>query len=193
MNNYLTEYCDEEQRPGMEKPDLKQLFDEYYSRLVHFSAQIVNETAAAEDIVQDAFVKYWDFQENISSNKTAIKSFLYTTVRNISLNYLRHQRVVDSYAELQTADDMEEPSVIRSIIHSEVVARIYEVIETLPESCQLISKMGYLDGMKNQEIADKLGISINTVKTQKQRALKLLRLRLDPELFFLLVLLAGPF
>jgi RNA polymerase sigma-70 factor (ECF subfamily) len=49
--------------------------------------------------------------------------------------------------------------------------------------------MGYLEGMKNHEIAKELGISVNTVKTQKQRALQLLRLKLKPEFFIFLLIL----
>lgn len=84
---------------------------------------------------------------------------------------------------------VDEKNVINNIIQSEVLAEVYQALATLPESCQRISRMSYLEGLKNEEIAVKLGITVNTVKTQKQRGLQLLRLRLNPEIFNLLLLL----
>lgn len=188
MEDYLNTNCNDCFSIPDEQPDIKQLFHEFYSRLVHFSCQIIDDKAAAEDLVQDVFIKYWSLHEQISTDKSAIKNFLYTSVRNASLNVLRHNKVAGEYIQAQQ-EAPEEEACIHSIIRAEVLSEIYRIIGSLPESCQLISKMGYLDGMKNQEIANELGISVNTVKTQKQRALKLLRLRLNPELFAVLMLL----
>lgn len=189
MDNYLNTNCSDcfSINPD-EQPDIRQLFKEFYPRLVHFSCQIIDDKAAAEDLVQDVFIKYWNRHEKISSDRSAVKNFLYTSVRHASLNVLRHNKVADEYLKGR-AEIPEEEACIHAIIRSEVLAEIYRIIGSLPENCQLISRMGYLEGMKNHEIAEELGISVNTVKTQKQRALKLLRLRLNPELFILLVLI----
>lgn len=159
----------------------KKLFEEYYSRLCYFSYQFVGSKASAEDIVQDAFIKFWNQREEVSSHAIAVKSFLYTTVRNASLNYIRHEKVAFNYQEKQDNDPLDDFDVVHTLIRAEVLAEIHKAIEQLPASCKRISKMGYLEGMKNKEIAEKLGISINTVKTQKQRALQLLRLLLKPD------------
>ena len=67
---------------------------------------------------------------------------------------------------------------------------IYSVIEGLPPAMRRISKLAYLEGLKNNEIAEQLDISVETVKVQKKRALKQLRLKLNPEsLLTLLVLI----
>lgn len=163
----------------------EQLFKAYYSRLCYFSFQFVKDKVNAEDIVQEAFFKYWDHREELSLNCTdaAVKNFLYSTVRNASLNRIRHDKVVSNYLELQDPAPIEEFNIIHSIIRSEVLAELHMALDTLPESCQRISKMGYLAGMKNSEIAQKLGISVNTVKTQKKRGLQLLRLILKPEVY----------
>jgi RNA polymerase sigma-70 factor (family 1) len=170
--------------------DLECLFKEFYDRLVYFSLQIVKDQDQAQDIVQDAFIKYWQERESVLLNRIAIKNYLYSTVRNASLNILRHGKVVDDYIQLQGASEPEELSIIDAIISSEVIAEIHIAIATLPENYRQISVMSYLEGKKNQEIADELGMSINTVKKQKHRALELLRLRLSPELFSLFVIWA---
>lgn len=167
----------------------EQLFKAYYPRLCHFSFQIVRDRVNSEDVVQEAFIKYWNQREEIASHDIAVKNFLYSTVRNASLNLIRHDKVVCHYLEQQDPAPIEEFNIIHSIIRSEVLAEIHMALETLPESCKRISRMGYLEGMKNNEIARKLGISVNTVKTQKQRGLQLLRLILKPEAFTVFIML----
>ncbi|AYL95582.1 RNA polymerase sigma-70 factor [Mucilaginibacter celer] len=170
-----------------EQPDLNIIFNEYYDRLVYFSLQLVKDKEQAEDIAQEAFIKYWDQHQNVAPHPIAIKNFLYSTVRNASLNVIRHNKVVEGYIELHGNAEPEEPPVIEAIITAEAVAEIHAALQTLPESHRIISIMGYFEGKKNQEIADELGMSVNTVKKQKQRALELMRMQLSPEVFALLV------
>lgn len=169
--------------------DLDSLFKEFYDRLVYFSLQFVKDKYKAQDIVQDAFIKYWQQKDTVHSNKTAIKNFLYSTVRNASLNTVRHEKIVEGYNQEHGKTEPEESSVVEAIIATEVIAEIHSAIQSLPENYRLISVMGYFDGKKNQEIADELDMSINTVKKQKQKAIQLLRLKLTPEMFLLLMVL----
>jgi len=164
------------------------LFNRNYSNLVYFSFNIVKDKAEAEDIVQDAFIHYWNRKGEIAENMDAVKSFLYTTVKNASLNLLRHQKVIQKFAN-QLPELIEEKNIINTIIQSEVYSKIHHAIESLPPGCQKISRLSYLDDKKNNEIAEELGISINTVKTQKQRAMYLLRQKFTAEIFSLFVLI----
>lgn len=166
--------------------DVKKIFDGYYTRLVYFSYQIINNKQQAEDIVQDAFVKFWNHSDHISNNPIAIKNFLYSTAKNASLNVIRHNKIAEQHINSLDCVPTQE-AVFHSIIRAEVLAEIYEAIALLPDNCQQIFRMSYIDDMKNSQIADVLGISVNTVKTQKQRALKVLRRRLSPELLVILL------
>ncbi|WP_114779185.1 RNA polymerase sigma-70 factor [Botryobacter ruber] len=168
---------------------LEELFQKYYARLVHFAFQFTNSKESAEDFAQDAFIKYWNLKDEIATDERAIKSFLYTTVKNASLNAIRHLKVAENFMAQSGFSDIEEETVVHAIIKSEVIGELHRAIESLPESCQIVSKMGFLEGMKNHEIAQELGVSINTVKTQKKRGLQLLRSRLSPEIITLLLLL----
>ncbi len=165
------------------------LFKRYYDRLLYFAWQYVHDKEIARDMVQEAFMNYWNSHRESPSEEIQARNFLYLNVRNSCLKYLRHDKVVERHRSLLDPDPSEEAATINKIIRSEVLGEIYRAIETLPESCRRISIMSYLEGMKNQEIATELGISFNTVKTQKQRALQLLRLRLNPELFLTLLVL----
>ena len=168
---------------------LEELFRKYYARLVHFSYQFSKDRESAEDIAQEAFIKYWNLKDEVAAEEAAVKSFLYTAVKNASLNAVRHLKVVDSFAAQAQASDVEEETAIHAIIKSEVLGELYQAIASLPESCQKVSRMGFLEGMKNHEIAQELGVSINTVKTQKKRGLALLRNRLNPEVISILLIL----
>ncbi|MCX2454227.1 RNA polymerase sigma-70 factor [Pedobacter sp. PLR] len=168
---------------------LELLHKSYYDRLVYYGWTIIHDKETSRDLVQEAFICYWNQKEQVSSNLIQIRNFLYVNVKNACLKHLRHDKVVDKYMGLQDPDPVEEASALNKMIHAEVLGEIYAAIATLPEGCRKISKMGYLEGLKNQEIADQLGISINTVKTQKKRALQLLRLKLSPESFLALIFL----
>ncbi|MBE9461241.1 RNA polymerase sigma-70 factor [Dyadobacter subterraneus] len=164
------------------------LFNRNYSNLVYFSFNIVKDKGEAEDIAQDAFVTYWNRKEEVAEDDNAIKSFLYTTVKNASLNLLRHQKVVEKFT-LNLPELVDDKNIINSIIQSEVYSKIHHAIESLPPACQQIARMSYLDDKKNNEIAEELGISVNTVKTQKQRAMQLLRPQFTAEIFSVLLLI----
>lgn len=169
-----------------EAADFEALFRTHFRALCHFAYQLLRDEALSKDVVQDSFVSYWNRRDEISAHPSAIKNFLYTSVRNASLNALRHSRVVHAYRDRQEADPVGDAQIEGALIRSEVLAHIYQAIESLPEACRRISRMGYLEGLKNREIAERLGVSINTVKSQKKRGLELLRLRLDPKYFFFL-------
>ncbi|SIN65116.1 RNA polymerase sigma-70 factor [Chitinophaga niabensis] len=159
------------------------LFREYYTRLCHFAYQFTGDKEAAKDIAQEAFVNYLAQQERVSDHPVAIKNFLYSSIRNACLNAQRHEKVVKKFAEQKAAEPAVDASVVQAIIKSEVSGAIHQALQSLPEECQRIIRMGYIDGLKNKKIAELLDISINTVKTQKKRGLQLLRLRLPPELY----------
>ncbi|WP_413667573.1 RNA polymerase sigma-70 factor [Mucilaginibacter sp. Mucisp86] len=154
-----------------ENVDLDVLFKEYYDRLVYFSLQLIKDKDQAEDLVQDAFIKYWNQRESVMQDKIAIKNFLYSTVRNASLNTIRHSKVVEAYIQYQGNKEPEEAPVIEAIITAEAVAEIHAALYSLPESHRTISIMGYFDGKKNQEIADELDMSVNTVKNKSNAPL----------------------
>ena len=167
---------------------LEVIFNEYYDRLVYFSLKILDDKQDAEDAVQEAFVRYWNNRDDVSQELPSIRSYLYATVKNISLNVIRHRQVVKNF-EQQTLSPVTENQIINNIIQAEVLTKICKAMETLPDACRRISWMGYIDGMKNLEIAKELGISVNTVKSQKLKGLKIIRMKLIPDLIVSIYLL----
>ncbi|TCK80588.1 RNA polymerase sigma-70 factor [Albibacterium bauzanense] len=167
---------------------IEYLFRKHYSRLCHFAWQILSDNELIEDIVQDAFMGYWNNKHTIANNDIAIKNFLYTSVRHACYNIIRREKVEQRYHLLNQTETVEELQTIAKIIRAEVMDEIYKIIQTMPNGCQSIFRLGYLEGLTNPQIAEQLNISINTVKTQKQRGLKIIKSKLSPELFSLLTL-----
>jgi len=168
---------------------LEETFYAYHKKLVHFSYQFVQDKVLAEDIVQEVFIKFSENSILLCQDQKLIQNYLYRAVKNRSINALRDIKVRDRVLGTVDKGEWDDETIIDRIIQSEVMYELYSAFESLPEKCEVISRMGYLEGKSNQEIAKELGVSINTVKTQKQRGLKLLRLKLNPEALCLLTLL----
>lgn len=167
-----------------------EIFNAFHSRLCFFAAGIVGDNISAEDLVQNAFVSLWQKRGDFNSPES-VKSFLYIAVKNQCLNALRHGKMVKSkrsdilMARLVETDD-------HPIVESEVLEKLFTAILDLPQGCRSVLHLGYFKKMKNHEIAEYLKISINTVKTQKKRALQLLRgLMKYPACWFLFFLIKG--
>jgi RNA polymerase sigma-70 factor (family 1) len=171
-------------------PDaLKSLLKQFYSPLCLFAERLVNDRAAAEDIVGESFIKLWNKRRDFESPQN-IKAFMYITVRNASLNYLK-QAKRDSLNQKQLAylTGEKEESILNEMIRAEVLKEIMNEINNLPEQCRKVLKLAYLEGLKNQEVAKVLNISVHTVKNQKARAIQLMKTRLrDRDILALLLL-----
>lgn len=176
-------------RSGDEKA-FGMVFKEFYPGLCYFATRLIQDDAAAEEIVQDVLYKLWQKHGDFD-NLVSIKAFLYISTRNASLNYIDKERrkalrIEDFEA---TADTFEEP-VINEMIYTEALNRLRVEINNLPDQCGKIIKMLFEDDMKPQAIADELNITVSTVYNQKLRGVSLLKKRLsDSSLEFLLVYL----
>ncbi|MCW8312169.1 RNA polymerase sigma-70 factor [Sphingobacterium sp. InxBP1] len=157
------------------------LFKTHYNGLCHFAWKIVGDLSVAEDLVQDSFISYFKNTDQVSDNEIAIKNYLYTAVRFACYNHIRHEKVRQKYWNIVGFTEEDNIALELNMIHSEVIQEIYKIIEQMPSSCQQVFRLGYLEGLSNLEITRELQISINTVKTQKQRGMKMLLKRLNPE------------
>jgi RNA polymerase sigma-70 factor (family 1) len=161
-------------------------FQQYYTQLCYFAGTLLNDEYLAQEITSDAFTKLWQSRQSLAT-EGSIKAWLYSTVRNASIDHLRKvKRLRVSESGLQSATTIEQ-SVLHTIIESETIDHIIETIGRLPPQCRRIFRLFYLHGKSYNEIAQELNLSPQTVRNQKQRAAKLLRKMILP-LFFLLSL-----
>ena len=152
------------------------IFGRHYRALCFFATSVVTDAQEAEDIVQDVFSRFWDKRADFPTT-SAVKAFLYISTKNACLNHLkskeRRSEREKAFSYLHESDD---PGAFDTILaETEIIRELYREIENLPAQCRRVFTLSYLEGRKNEEIALAMGVSYNTVRTQKLRALKLIR------------------
>ena len=166
------------------------VFQYYYSGLCAYAETIVKDEKAVEDIVQDLFVTLW-----VKSEKTditgSLKNYLFSSVKNRCFDYLKHQKVrSQSVIKLKSQGNVNHDTPENWYAETELQKIIDDILDTLPPRCREIFQLSRFEGLKNQEIADQLGLSKRTVELQISNALKRLRQDLSPYLpVFLLMFL----
>lgn len=165
------------------------LYMHFYKILTYYSLQIVESKEAAEDIVQKLFMNIWGNNVQFKTEESFF-AYLYNSIRNSSINYLRHKNVEQAYIDkmMEIYEPYKNDEEDDDIFEPEVYRRLFEVIDKLPRRCREIFMM-YIDGKKNEEIAQILNLSIETVKTQKKRAMSVLKEKLPCFVFFSILLL----
>jgi RNA polymerase sigma-70 factor (ECF subfamily) len=154
--------------------------------VLRYCATIIKDSDDAEDIVQQAFFSLWQKKDSISIH-TSARAYLYKTVYNASLDFLKHIRVKKKYEKDFPAPDLYP--VDRDNAEKELQEKIRMAISDLPEACGRIFRMSKYDHLKYREIAGKLNISEKTVENQMSKALKLLREALQEYIPLLILLI----
>ena len=172
--------------------EFEQLFRAHYVALHDFIARYVISPDIAADLTQDVFLdawSRWDTQLALLPPREVVL-YLYSAARHRALNFLSHTRVERTYATRVTeAFGADEGSLAHADdIDANAIAQIARrVVDAMPERMRLVYTMSRRDGLSYAEIAQVLGISVNTVKTQMGRALEQLREALGPLLAALIV------
>lgn len=160
------------------------VFKEHYEMLCRFAFTYIRDADDAEEIVQNNFVKIWEKREQLNI-KTSIKSYLFSAIKNACLNKIKHEKVKAEYAveykhtTSQIEDEVEEKS--------SVAEKIEIALNKLPERCREVFVLSRYEGLKYQEIADSLEISVKTVENQMSKALKILRVELKALISLLII------
>jgi RNA polymerase sigma-70 factor (ECF subfamily) len=150
-----------------DQQSFRKLFDLFAHRLVNFSQAILNSRETAVEIVDDVFVKLWKNRQQANDIQN-ISVYLYTAVKNTSLNYLSKkakEQVTDPFDFINiniSADQTPE----QKMITEELFKKIESAIDQLPPRCKMVFKLVREDGLKYKDVADILNISINTVDAQ---------------------------
>lgn len=154
------------------------LFHFYYPGLVMYSTQFTTDRMEAEEIVQNFFVRFWQKHQQIIPSDS-LKNYLFLSVKNGSLNFLKHKKIEEKYirsmTELSNNHLIYDPDVY---VETELQEKIKNAIDLLPEKCREIFIMSRIRGLKNEEIATELNLSKRTVETQISKALKVMRVEL---------------
>lgn len=166
----------------------EKLFKDQYPILCGYARKYLDDVDQAEEIVQEMFFNFWQKREKMEIN-ISIEAYLFRSVRNSCLNYLKHLKIREEY-RLATNHEIrkKEQEVHDNVVTLELQARIDQVIDQLPPERKKIFKMSRYEELKYKEIAEKLNLSIKTVEAQMGKALKYLRLHLSDYLSLFIIL-----
>lgn len=163
---------------------IQRLFDRYYRPLVLFADEFLKDRSAAEDLVQDFFVKLWEDDYLLKVTASTLGSYLYSAVRNRAISFLQKKDVLRNSQELGVIDISVD---VVEDIDEERMDIVMKEVELLPERTRQVVERVMLRGLKYKEAAEELKISINTVKFALKEGTKRLRERLasmGPEVLF---------
>ena len=160
----------------------KVLYEEFFHALLAVACKYV-ETETAEDIVQDTFFKLWNAPQKFVQI-TDLRFYLYRSVQNQCLNYIRDRKVEENYRN--ETELVSEDFFYNVLLEEELFIRLRGAINELPEKYKEVISLN-LEGLSDKEIALHLGISIDAVKQQKKRGKERLREKLNHPLLILLI------
>ena len=148
---------------------LNELFDRYFIPLCRFSYKYLWTKELCEEAVSDIFVNLW-LKRGIIEISTSVKAYLYKSVRNQSLNYVK--KFNRQNIETKSVEELELAGRDNFVMDFENNEEIENILMTLPERRKLVFKMSRIDGLKYSEIAEILSISVNTVQNHITEAVK---------------------
>ncbi|WP_421918805.1 sigma-70 family RNA polymerase sigma factor [Marinifilum sp.] len=154
------------------KQGMNLLFKKYFESLVVWADTFLNDMDQSKDLVQELFVNIWRKKSYHNWMPDKLSSYLHVSVKNACFNKLKKVDVLKHADEIESFDKIYDEFESNK---EEIVAQILEEVEKLPQKGKEVVKCVYLKGMKYQEAADELNVSLQTVKTHLVRSLKTLR------------------
>lgn len=156
-------------------------FTGFYPSLHSFANRYLNDDDISNDILQEAFIHFWE-KKNIFSSLIGAKVYLFKYVRSKCFNYLKKAN-----RQIYLTENIQDNEIYYRdlIIEEETLQFIRKTLSKLTDREQEVIEFT-MDGLKNHDIAEKLSLSINSVKTLKKRAYKKMRDFIGDKNLFLL-------
>lgn len=164
---------------GGDQAVFKRIYDQYSDRIFRYALSFVKDDAWAEEILQDTFLKLWNSRSLLDPTGD-IWLYLYVLCKRFCLSRLREiKRSKELQERFFLSIEYEQLHHLDTLEVKDLESFISRVIEILPPRQQEIFHLSRVEGLTHKEIAEKLGISSNTVKNHMVSALKAIRLELD--------------
>lgn len=149
----------------------KEIFEAYYKPLCLFVRKLVESEPEAEDIVHNVFLVVWE-KRTMFNEQEHLKAFLFRVAYNQAVTYIHHHRFIRRALGNMALEEKEEENYLKKRIETEVFFEIQQALEQLPQRCRKVFELSYLEGLKVSQVAERLNISEETVKTQRLIARK---------------------
>jgi len=175
----------------------EELFKQTFPRMLGYCKLFIHDQAQANDLVQECFVHLWEKRSTISPNQS-VESLLFVMLRNRCLNYLRDQKneLIDKNLsaigenELQHLYQLDFTGREEKTLEESLIEAIRESVDNLPEKRKLVFIKAKIEGKKNKEVAEELGISVKAVEKHLHQAKEQIRTEMLKEFPLLSLLIA---
>ena len=156
----------------------EKLYKRFQPSLINYAYYLTRSSEDSVELVNDVFLSVWNKRNRLKLDSN-LKTYLYTAVKNRSINYIKKNKLVTVFDEqIDTLSDFEAD---HSILEKEQLIIIQQIMNDLPSKCKQVFAMSRIDQLSNKEIASLLDISIKTVEAQITKALKIFRKKLINE------------
>lgn len=152
----------------------KEIYENYYQKVLRYLVSKVNDTYLAEDLCSDIFLKIYEKYDSFNSEKASLSTWIYTVARNYLTDYYRSRRVFEEVPE----DIEAEGSIEDDICNEETLNELADALEKLDERARKLIILRYYSGHTLKDIGQELGISYAYVKILHNKALGELRMEL---------------
>lgn len=162
----------------------RRLFTLYFPFIVAYAIKITRTQHSAEEIAQETFVRLWKKRTEFTESG-GLGAWLYKVAANLAFDHLKREALrnkLHNYFERQPGDDWNSASILEL---KQTKAVIDETIKELPGQQQTAFRLSREEGLTHQEIADRMDISVNTVKNHIIKALQTIRTAIKKSLYFL--------
>lgn len=156
-----------------DEEDFERVFRQYHVSLCRYACTMLKDAAAAEEVVQDVFLKIWEKRGSLEFT-VSVKSYLYRAVHNSCLNQAGKKKKEVSMEDAPLKI-VHHAAPVEDMQSRELEKAIARALDQLPEQCRRVFELSRFGNMKYREIADTLGISVKTVENQMGKALRILR------------------
>jgi RNA polymerase sigma-70 factor (ECF subfamily) len=154
---------------------LDALFTVYYDELLAYAMSIVADRLVAEDVLQDVFLRIWKRRSEWMPEGNGVARYFYGAVRNRALNMLRDDRRSVSVSTIPVDRAGHDAIGTTALEATELATLIAGTVAALPERCREVFTLSRYQRLSQRDIADLLGITVNTVNVQLGRALRAIR------------------
>ena len=156
----------------------EKLYKRFQPSLINYAYYLTRSSEDSVELVNDVFLSVWNKRNRLKLDSN-LKTYLYTAVKNRSINHIKKNKLVIVFDEqIDTLSDFEAD---HSLLEKEQLIIIQQIMNDLPSKCKQVFAMSRIDQLSNKEIASFLDISIKTVEAQITKALKIFRKKLTNE------------
>ena len=161
-----------------DRQSFKVIVEYFHKSIFKFLLFRVNDMAVAEDLLQETFMRLWENRLSIDEN-LSVKSYLFKTAANLSLNHFRHEKVVYQFREKPDHQQVLTETPYYELEYKELQEAILKTIDEMSDKVRIVFLLCKVDGLSYKEVAEQVGVSVATVESHMVKALRMIREKLD--------------